>query len=154
VCHADILPTLVSAAGGEAPSSADGQDLVKVARGEVEPREKLFAWTGHYSDCDLLAVTDGRWKYIWYPEGASEQLFDLKEDPHELKNLAGKRETADRQTELRQLLTEEMKGRAPVFVVDGELIRKPAQQESETDRRNALIDTWVTDYTKESGVRH
>ena len=154
VCHADILPTLVKAAGGEAPPISDGQDLVGVARGEADARRFLFSWTGHYSECDQLAVTDSRWKYIWYPEGAAEQLFDLEKDPRELKNLAGLPAMRGQQTELRNVLIEGLKSRAPGFVANGDLISRPVQKESVIDRRNALIDTWVTDYTKKSGVRH
>ena len=36
-----------------------------------------------------FGITDGIWKYIWYPEGGQEQLFNLVDDPKELINLAG-----------------------------------------------------------------
>ena len=39
------------------------------------------------------------WKYIFMANGGREQLFDLKTDPHELKNLVAAR--ADVATELR-----------------------------------------------------
>jgi len=65
------------------------------------PREYLEAMMGNVTewitppiDCDYLAITDGAWKYIWYPEGGVEQLFNLKNDPHELVNLAGASDAA------------------------------------------------------------
>ena len=77
VTHADILPTLLKAAGGDPPADTDGQDLVAVARGEHEsPRRYLEGMNGPGPagkdlrlDCIYLAITDGCWKYIWYPEG-------------------------------------------------------------------------------------
>jgi choline-sulfatase len=37
------------------------------------------------------------WKYIFIANGGREQLFNLKEDPNELKNLAGAREDVARE---------------------------------------------------------
>ena len=51
---------------------------------------------------------DGRWKYIWYPEGAAEQLFDLQADPQETKDLAQAKEFDAKRRELRaELICEE-----------------------------------------------
>ena len=74
ITHADILPTLVGVAGGTQPSDSDGQDLVALARNELEhPRHYLEAMSGprwpqaERIPCVYLALTDGQWKYIWYP---------------------------------------------------------------------------------------
>jgi choline-sulfatase len=40
----------------------------------------------HYGWSDLRAVNDGRWKYILAPK---PELYDLQNDPQELRNLAG-----------------------------------------------------------------
>ena len=85
---ADLLPTLVTAAGGTPPPGVEGLDLLAVARGQAAPREYLEGMSGLCGECDYLAITDGRWKYIYYPEGACEQLFDLETDPQELADLA------------------------------------------------------------------
>lgn len=162
VCHADLLPTLLRAAGGNPPEDADGIDLIALANGEIEPRQFLYSWTGHYSDCDQLAVTDGTWKYIWYPEGGVEQLFNLKEDPAEQFDLVlsmeadanSKSKVQDMLGSLRKTLVEGLETRAPQFIRNGSLITKPVRKEDVRDRRNALIDTWVTDYTDRPGVRH
>ena len=88
ITHADILPTLVGVAGGTQPSDSDGQDLVALARNELEhPRRYLEAMSGprwpqaERIPCVYMALTDGQWKYIWYPEGPTEQLFNLAEGP-------------------------------------------------------------------------
>ena len=48
---------------------------------------------------EIRALRDERWKLIRYPHINHTQLFDLKDDPHEVRDLsdeASRRETADR----------------------------------------------------------
>jgi arylsulfatase A-like enzyme len=42
------------------------------------------------------AVRDDRYKLIRYPQVNVNQLFDLREDPHEMRNLAEQPEQAER----------------------------------------------------------
>ena len=56
------------------------------------------------------AVVQDGWKYVRYLQpGVPEELYHLKADPEELKNLAGKREHAQKQSALRRALFEELK---------------------------------------------
>jgi arylsulfatase A-like enzyme len=92
VTLADILPTLVPDA------DVEGVSLIETARG-IRPRDHVTFTAGHSMG---LGVTDGRWKYLYYPQGACEQLFDLQEDPGEQHDRAEtERETV---ATLRQLL--------------------------------------------------
>jgi arylsulfatase A-like enzyme len=144
VSHADILPTLVAAAGGEPPSDVDGQDLIALAKGQLEgPRRYLVGMAGTPHAPDYLAVTDGRWKYIWYPEGGTEQLFDLASDPHELTDLAIDATHEHRMAELRNELISRQ----------GELVTRPREPDSTTDRRN---HSWPGYHTEHHNidVRH
>ena len=43
------------------------------------------------------AICDDRWKLIRYPIVNKSQFFDLQTDPHEMTNLAGKPEFADKE---------------------------------------------------------
>ncbi len=109
VTPADVLPTLVAAAGGQTPRDADGMDVLAVAAGRAEARDFLEATVGSpggtsLSDIDYLGITDGDWKYIWYPHGAVEQLFDLENDPRELHDLAHVAEHDSRKQTLRETL--------------------------------------------------
>jgi len=147
VTHADILPTLVSAAGGRLPDNVDGQDLVALARGDLEnPRRYLEAMAAQYSECEYLAITDGRWKYIWYPEGAAEQLFDLALDPEELVNLAGQSDYDEKRSELKTEMIRRHERRGSRFVTGGELLQRPVKQESLKDRRNQSFWAYHTEY--------
>src|SRR5690606_19447820 len=44
--------------------------------------------TCYHPDQEMQYLTDGRWKYIWLPRLAEEQLFDLQADPYECHDLA------------------------------------------------------------------
>jgi len=79
----DLMPTLLDLAGIPVPQSCDGLSMVGERR-----RQTL------YGDClENVSATrmlhDGRHKLIWYPAGNHLQLFDLEEDPGELRNRAG-----------------------------------------------------------------
>jgi arylsulfatase A-like enzyme len=154
VTHADVLSTFVAAAGGEVPGHVDGQDLTALARGELkEPRQYLEATAGQRDKIGFLGITDGRWKYSWYPEGPSEQLFDLATDPQELRDLAGLAEFEGKRRELHQEMIERHEARGSRYLEQGRLIRYPLVEDSERDRRNASWPGYHTDYY-DVDVRH
>lgn len=143
VTHADILPTLIKAAGGDTPTDTDGQDLVAVARGEHEPRRYLEAMNGSTPvqteqgiAYNYLAITDGQWKYMWYPEGPAELLFDLVTDQHEERNLARAPEAAAKKEELRDELVRRQRERGGEYLENGELPKRPVFHVSEQEMRN------------------
>jgi arylsulfatase A-like enzyme len=81
----DIYPTVCDLVGAEAPPGLDGKSLKGVIEDKAPGvRDSLFtAYRGVQR-----AVRDERWKLIRYPEINRSQLFDLKNDPHELNDLA------------------------------------------------------------------
>lgn len=133
ITHADLLPTFVRAAGGKVPAWSDGHDLLPVVRGEKESvRTHLESymyenayWFKDYGQPDYLGITDGQWKYIWYPEGGREQLFDLATDPCELCNLAAAPEHRGKLDELRGELIARQSRRGLSSVRNGELTSIP-----------------------------
>ena len=162
ITHADILPTLVGVAGGTQPSDSDGQDLVSLARGELEhPRRYLEAMSGprwpqaERIPCVYMALTDGQWKYIWYPEGPTEQLFNLAEDPSELQNLAGEARCASQKQELKSELIARLRARESVYLEDGNLPAREPQGDTIADRRNTATNHagFRTEYS-DLDVRH
>ena len=44
--------------------------------------------SANYFDDGVQYLTDGREKYIWYTQTGREQLFDLRDDPDELHDVA------------------------------------------------------------------
>lgn len=81
----DIYPTVCELVGTDSPAGIDGRSLAGIIAGRQKAvRDSLFT---AYRDLQR-AVRDERWKLIRYPHINHTQLFDLKEDPDELHNLA------------------------------------------------------------------
>jgi arylsulfatase A-like enzyme len=82
----DLFPTLLGLASAQTPPGIDGRDLAVLWSGESEAgwRQSLFL---PYRDV-MRAVRDERYKLIVYPKVNHRQLFDLDDDPDELRNLA------------------------------------------------------------------
>jgi arylsulfatase A-like enzyme len=102
----DVLPTLGKLCGVTGPGTSDGREFTATLRDPAQPaRDRLmFAYRGVQR-----ALRDDRWKLIRYPQVDKTQLFDLQNDPQEIKNLAGQPEHAARITQLTALLEKEMR---------------------------------------------
>jgi alpha-L-fucosidase len=82
----DLFPTLSELAGAEAPKDIDGRTLVPVLSGKsAKVRDSLMM---SYTNTQR-SIRDDRWKLIRFPQINRQLLFDLENDPHEMKNLAG-----------------------------------------------------------------
>jgi arylsulfatase A-like enzyme len=107
VCSVDFYPTLLDLAGAPLPQAValDGRSLVPLLKGESQARGPLFWHYPHYGNQGGApggAVRDGDWKLIeWYEDGSAE-LFNLRDDDGEAKNLAA--EQPDRVKALRDKL--------------------------------------------------
>jgi hypothetical protein len=75
----------------EIPDTVDGSSMLGLMRGTQSGwREYVH---GEHCTCysevqEMQYLTDGRFKYIWFPRLGTEQLFNLQEDPGELMDLA------------------------------------------------------------------
>jgi arylsulfatase A-like enzyme len=101
----DLFPTLCDLAGVAAPTDLDARSLLPVMRSErTTHRTHIQAL---YRDYQRM-VKDDRWKLIEYAVGNDRhtQLFDLKNDPWEQRNLAASPEAAAQLAGLRQRLQE------------------------------------------------
>ncbi len=101
----DLLPTLVTLAGGDPPIDAAGSDLGPLLRGEpAEGRgDVIVEYLAEGTTAPQLTVVRGDLKYTWCP-GDPDQLFDLSIDPLERTNLAESPEWQDTRAELRKAL--------------------------------------------------
>jgi len=157
VSLADVLPTFVTAAGGEVGDDVDGTDLVSLAASG--PKERLIVGVAH-GDAGprgvpyYLAVTDGRLKYIWYPEGPAEQLFHLETDPHERHDLARRSESAGLVADWREILRRAIvDAGGSHLLVDGELPQVEPLGDSVAEQRATAWPGYHTD-RYEVDVKH
>lgn len=94
VLNIDLCPTFLDLAGVKPPEGVQGRSFRPLLQGKKKGwredwmyeyfREKGYNWTP-----DTVGVRTERWKYIEYldEEGVPSELYDLKNDPMELKNL-------------------------------------------------------------------
>lgn len=92
-----LFPTICDLAGLPTPATVQFPSLASLLRGE---RQSLFdsvycAYRGFQR-----MVRTNQYKLILYPHAKQVQLFDVKHDPWEMKNLAGNAAHADTLTEL------------------------------------------------------
>ncbi|MBI5774614.1 MAG: sulfatase [Verrucomicrobia bacterium] len=87
----DIFPTLLEMAGFPARADLEGHSLVPQLKNANAPREWPAITTHNH---DNHGIRTERWRYIHYADG-SEELYDMKADPNEWKNLAGDKKFAD-----------------------------------------------------------
>ncbi|XP_065835449.1 arylsulfatase-like [Oscarella lobularis] len=90
----DIFPTFLDVAGVKPAQQLNGQSLLDLLQGSKSgsswrewidlEHDICYNVTNHWN-----ALTDGHTKYIFEAYFPDEQLFDLDNDPHEMKNLAG-----------------------------------------------------------------
>jgi arylsulfatase len=87
----DILPTFLETADLPQPKIMDGESMLNILKGKhwrktldlehAQIYEKDNAW---------VALTDGRYKYIYFTLTGQQQLFDLQNDPFEIHDLNSK----------------------------------------------------------------
>lgn len=118
----DIMPTLLDLAGIDIPDNVEGRSMVGEGR-----REYLYGERGEEGDATRM-IREERYKLIYYPVGNRVQLFDLQEDPLELKDLGGLPEFQEIRRGLEQQLIEEMYGSDEQWVDGGQLKGEPDRE--------------------------
>ncbi|MDG1073118.1 MAG: sulfatase [Akkermansiaceae bacterium] len=90
VMSTDFMPTFVNASRGKVKAKIDGVDLMPLLKGGELKREALFWHYPHYSNQGGFpsgAVRMGDWKLVERYEDGRVHLYNLKDDPGELKDL-------------------------------------------------------------------
>jgi arylsulfatase A-like enzyme len=100
--HVDLMPTLLQLAGLDQPTVAEvqGRSLVGLLSEDGAHDQRTMAYSEIHSFFTLsespgkrdigviYSIIDGRWKLLHFPRRPTyDKLFDLQEDPGELRNL-------------------------------------------------------------------
>lgn len=148
----DLAPTFIEAAGGAPPAHIlEGRSLLGLIRGQRP------AWRdAAVSECDYAfrrarqqlgrepgatrayMLRTERWKYIEY-DGFRPQLFDLRNDPHELDDLGGDPAAAKVREKLHERLFQWLRSRKMrITVSDAEVERRTDTHKS----RGVIFGEW------------
>jgi choline-sulfatase len=106
VSHVDLVATVLDLGGVSPVATLRGRSLVPMMNGNAGSQPG-YAFSESHSEGNCTGsfmIRKGDWKYIYF---ASDKpaLFNLRLDPHEYENLAGRKEHADIQRELHGILT-------------------------------------------------
>jgi arylsulfatase len=122
----DILPTFLDAAGLKKPKIMDGASMLNILKNKrwrktldlehAQIYEKDNAW---------VALTDGQYKYIYFTLTGQQQLFDLKNDPHEMNDLAKEADLENNKNRIkkwRKKMVKHLQIRGEQWVKNGDLM--------------------------------
>ena len=94
----DLYPTVCELTGTPIPPSVQSRSLMPVLRGEkAEIHDAIF---GYFTDTQRMVRYADGWKLIWYPRIEKHQLFQVLDDPDELRDRSAEPE---QQTRLQQM---------------------------------------------------
>jgi arylsulfatase A-like enzyme len=110
VLNIDVAPTLLELAGIPVPPAMQGRSLLPLLEGSKTTwREdflyEYFEYPAEHCARKHRGIRTNRWKLIHFWEQPDEwELYDLQNDPDEMKNLYGEQDQAKRVRELRSRL--------------------------------------------------
>ncbi len=120
----DVLPTFLDAAGADIPAEIDGMSMLNLVRGKKDSWRKVLDLEHgrcYWPENSWTALTDARYKYIYFNKTGEEQLFDLEKDPMETVDLAGAEENRTLLQSWRQHMIDHLSKRGEPWVMDGQL---------------------------------
>src|SRR5688572_23413696 len=115
----DLAPSLLELTGAGQLQNIDGRSWVTLVRsGDAGWRKSWFYYYNYEKEFpytpNVRGVRTADWKYVHYPHGDGSpdrhlaELYDLRNDPGEIKNLINAREAAPKLQELKSELTKAM----------------------------------------------
>jgi arylsulfatase A-like enzyme len=122
-----MMATFLDAAGALEPIAynLDGMSLLRLADGKTEGWRPYIDMEHDICYSPLVhwnALTDGHMKYIFHAHDGSEQLFDLDNDPQELKNLSSEAAHQNKLKLWRARMVKHLEVRGDQWVKNGKLM--------------------------------
>ncbi|HEU5366411.1 MAG TPA: sulfatase [Hanamia sp.] len=93
VMNLDIAETLLDAAHVKVPAEMQGRSMLEVWKGKTPDDWRKYVYYHYYESggehnvAKHIGVRSDRYKLIYYYENKDWELYDLKNDPHELNNV-------------------------------------------------------------------
>ncbi|MDB4537251.1 sulfatase-like hydrolase/transferase [Akkermansiaceae bacterium] len=132
----DLNATVCGFAKVAVPEKSDSRDLRPVIRGEVEKvHDSVFLPFQN----NQRTVRDERWKLHLYPLINHRLLFDLKEDPHETKNLAEDPAHAQNLASMIAMMESSRKSHGDWYPLS---VENPKSKEPSYDNAKRTLDIW------------
>lgn len=118
----DVMPTLLGLADVRVPNHVEGINMAGDNR-----REFVFGEWGYDQQATRM-VRDAGHKLVYFPWGNQFLLFDMDEDPNELRNLAGSRSHAEIMERMSAMLLDSLdREDTAAWVTSGKLTGIPIQ---------------------------
>ena len=86
----DFLPTAADIAGVDAPKNIDGLSFLPTLIGKKQKEHAFLYWEMPHGNKNVFAIRTGDWKAIRPKPNAKIELYDLKNDIAETKDVAAK----------------------------------------------------------------
>jgi choline-sulfatase len=101
----DLMPTFADICNIKVPEAIDGKSLLPIISGKADSERPIFS---EYFEKDMKSrmVKVGDWKYIVYEEHNIEVLYNLKNDPLEMKDISNNPENKSIMNMLRRHMDE------------------------------------------------
>ncbi|MCU0915678.1 MAG: arylsulfatase [Planctomycetes bacterium] len=133
----DFLPTAAELAQTKLPADfrPDGLSLVSFLQGGPAPKREYFYWELHEQQ-SLQALRCGDWKAVRNGPSAPIELYDLKADRGETRDLAGQKPELVTQAEA---LMKAARKEDPNWPLRDRPARKPAQNQQKKKNANAGV---------------
>jgi arylsulfatase len=110
--NVDLAPTILAAAGVKAPATMQGRDFAPLYLATNRPawRTEFFYEHAIIRSTNFIPASEALvrrdWKYFYWPDFKTEQLFDLRADPQEENDLVAQPAQAARLAEMRRRFAE------------------------------------------------
>lgn len=101
----DVMATALELGVAKKPEHVEFESVLPHLRGQGKANDVVYS---SYMNHQRMVATD-KYKLIKYPKLGVEKLFDLKNDPEEMKDLAKDAAHAEALQKMRKLLAEQMK---------------------------------------------
>jgi N-acetylglucosamine-6-sulfatase len=122
LANIDFMPTFLDVAGAECPKDIAGQSFLPLLEGKKIPWRKdllySYYWERNFPQTPTMhAIRTDRFKYVhYYGIWDTDELYDLQEDPHELRNLINSVDHQKIIAGLKQQLFSELEGKGGMYI--------------------------------------